>query len=201
MKPEKGKKKEKVNPPLKKEESSGGTAFFSWLFFNLIGGGIAAAVIYVLFSPWVSGTEADELAKTGKLNPNIEGYYWLYNTMLKGNLETIDKYPDLTFAQRYEAKSGEIGYVRRINQSTPVTAIIIIPPKKLLTQAGFKSAVELPWLTYFVYPRKVVYEDDKDSSALYAQANYILALQGWGLNKLSYRVDKPEAFMVLPLKK
>jgi hypothetical protein len=60
---------------------------------------------------------------------------------------------------------------------------------------------EMPWLTYFLYPRKVVYEDDKDSSKLYAKANYILALNGWGMNKVNYQIQKPEAFMVLPLKK
>jgi hypothetical protein len=202
MKPEKGKKKERVQQPPKKEESSGSSAFLLTILFNGFGGVIAIMIIYVLFSPWVSGAEADELVKTDKLNPTVKGYYWLYHTMLKNNFETIEKYPDLNIAQRYELKwGGEIGYVNRIKQLTPDSAIIIIPPRKLLTAAGFKSTVELPWLTYFVYPRKVVYEDDKDSSKIYSQATHILALQGWGLDRLNYRVDKPEAFMILPLKK
>ena len=202
MKPEKGKKKEKVHEPLKKDESSGSSAFLLTMLLNGVGGVLAIMVIYILFSPWVSGAEADALAKTDKLDPTVKGYYWLYHTMLKSNFETIEKYPDLSVAQRYELKwGGEIGYVNRIKQLTPDSAIIIIPPRKLLTQAGFKSTVELPWLTYFVYPRKVVYEDDKDSSNIYKQATHILALQGWGLDHLNYRVDKPEAFMILPLKK
>ena len=115
---------------------------------------------------------------------------------------TIEKYPNLSIAERYELKwGGEIAYVNRIKQQTPDSAIIIVPPKKLLTQAGFKSAQEMAWLTYFVYPRKVVYEDDKDSSKLYAKANYILSVNGWGFDKVNYQVQKPEGFMILPLKK
>jgi hypothetical protein len=183
MKPEKGKKKEKVSQPVKKETTSGGLSFLSSILFNVIGGVVALVFLYVIFS-------------------NIQGYDWMLNTMLKNNFETIEKYPDLNIGQRYELKwGGEIGYVNRIKQSTPDSAIIIVPPRKILTQAGFKSTVELPWLSYFVYPRRVVYEDDKDSSAIYKQATYILAVNGWGFDKVNYHIDKPEAFMILPLKK
>jgi hypothetical protein len=182
MKPEKGRKKEKAPSSTKKEAPSPGGSFLLGAFFNVIGLAASVIFLYVIFN-------------------NIQGYDWLYNTMLKGNLETISQNPDLTIAQRYNLKSGEIGYVYRIKESSPDSAIIIIPPKDLLTKVGFKSAVELPWLTYFVYPRKVVYEDDKDSSKLYKQANYVLAVNGWGFDKLNYRVDRPESFMVLPLKK
>jgi len=199
MKPEKEKKKEKITQPVKKTEPSKGLGFMSGIFFNLIGGALAVLFIYVLFAPWPS--DADAPTKEAP-KPNIQGYYWLYHIMLKGNFETIEKYPNLTIPQRYEAKwGGEIAYINRIKQSTPDSAVIIIPPRKLLTQAGFKSAVELPWLTYFVYPRKVVYEDDKDSSKIYNQANYILAVNGWGFDKVNYHIDRPEAFMILPLKK
>jgi len=183
MKPEKGKKKERAPQPAKKEDGSKSLAFLSAIFFNLIGGGLAVMFLYIIFS-------------------NVQGYDWLYNTMLKNNFETIEKYPNLTIPERYEAKwGGEIGYINRIKQQTPDSAIILVPPKKILTQAGFKSAVELPWLTYFVYPRKVVYEDDKDSSKLYSHVNYVLAVNGWGFDKVNYRIDKPEAFMILPMKK
>jgi len=182
VKPEKTKKKESVVKPQKKDEPSKGLTFISGLFFNLIGGVIACLAIYILFT--------------------VKGYDWLYNTMLKNNFETIEKYPDLSVAERYELKwGGEIGYINKVKKQTPDSAIIIIPPRKLLTQAGFKSTQELPWLTYFLYPRKVVYEDDKDSSAIYKQANYILSVNGFGFDRVNYRIDKPEAFMILPLKK
>ena len=183
MKPEKGKKKDKQPHSSPGDSSSKGLNFISGFFFNLLYAGLSAMFIYVIFN-------------------SVQGYDWLYNTMLKNNFETIEKYPDLGVPQRYELKwGGEIGYVNRIKMQTPDTAIILVPPKKLLEQAVFKSAVELPWLTYFVYPRKVVYEDDKDSSKLYSRATYILAVNGWGFDKVNYHIDRPEAFMVLPLKK
>ena len=183
MKPEKGKRKERVSQPSKKAEPAKGLGFLAVVFFNLIGGGVALMFLYIIFN-------------------SVQGYDWLLNTMLKNNFETVEKYHNLNIAERYELKwGGEIGYVNRIKKSTPDSAIIIVPPKKLLTQAGFKSAVELPWLTYFVYPRKVVYEDDKDSSKIYNQATYILSVNGWGFDKVNYHIDKPEAFMILPLKK
>jgi len=189
MKPEKGKKREKPASAPKKEGASGGLAFVSGLFFNVIGAAVAGIFIYGLFN-------------------SVQGYDWLLNTMLKGNFETIEQNPpDPTVAQRYEIKwggrigMGEISYVNRIKQQTPDSAIILIPPRKLLTDVGFKSMPEMAWLTYFLYPRKVVYEDDKDSSKLYTKADYVLAVNGWGMGKVNYQIQKPEAFMVLPLKK
>ena len=189
MKPEKGKKKENPVPAAKSGGSSKrANSLATWLF-NIIGAIVAWIFIAVLFS-------------------NVQGYDWLLNTMLKGNFETMEQNPpNPTIDQRYEIKwggkigQGEISYVNRIKQQTPDSAIIIIPPRKLLTDVGFKSMQEMAWLTYFVYPRKVVYEDDKDSSRLYANAGYVLAVNGWGMNKVNYQIQKPEAFMVLPLKK
>lgn len=192
MKPEKGKKKDKPVQPAKKQgPSKAGSSVTGW-FFNIFGAFAALIFITVIFS-------------------NVQGYDWLMHTMLKQNFETIEQNPpDLTVPQRYEVKwggrvgQGEISYVNRIKDQTPDSAIIIMPPRKQITDVGFKSMQEMPWLTYFLYPRKVVYEDDKDStnsSKLYARANYILALNGWGMNKVNYQIQKPEAFMVLPLKR
>ena len=188
MKPEKGKKKEKPSPAAKEEQPKGSFNITA-IFFNIIGAGVAWVVITILFS-------------------NVQGYDWLLNTMLKGNFETMEQNPpNPTVDQRYEIKwggkigMGEISYVNRIKQQCPDSAIIIIPPRKLLTDVGFKSMQEMAWLTYFVYPRKVVYEDDKDTTKLYGRANYVLAVNGWGMNKVNYQIQKPEAFMVLPLKK
>jgi hypothetical protein len=60
--------------------------------------------------------------------------------------------------------------------------------------------VDLPWITYFLYPRRMVYEDDKGKSPLYAQATYVVSINGYGIDKLNYQV-KQEPFMVLPLRK
>lgn len=189
MKPEKAKGKEKVAANAKKNTASADSGFVLRLFVNVAGGIAAIIFVYIIFQ-------------------NVQGYDWLYNTMLKGSLETInDIPPDATVAQKYEIKwggkvgYGEISYVNKIVQQTPDSAIILMPAKKLLTQVGLKGAVELPWLTYFVYPRKVVYEDDVDTKKLYPLATYIVSVNGWGLDKLNYMPAKPEGFMVLPIKK
>jgi len=184
MKPPKPKKPNQ--PPartVKKAEPAKDGGSVTKVLFNFLGVIVSVMIIYILFN-------------------SVQGYDWLYNTMLKGNLETIAKYPDLTIQQRYEAKWGsEIAYVNQIKNKTPDSAIILIPPRKLLTQVGFKSWQDIPWLTYFLYPRQIIYDDDKDSSSIYKQANYLVAINGWGIEKLNYRPEKPEGFMILPLKR
>ncbi len=132
---------------------------------------------------------------------SVEGYDWLLNTMLANNLKTIEQYPDLTIPQKYEAKwGGEIGYTFKIKDATPENAIVLLPPKKIFLDAGLKGSVDLPHMTYFLYPRKVVYADDS-ASALIARANYIVCINGWGFDKFSTPVSNPQPFMVLPLAK
>ncbi|MBL7800449.1 MAG: hypothetical protein JNL95_06950 [Chitinophagales bacterium] len=130
------------------------------------------------------------------------GYDWLFNTMLANNLKTIEQHPDLNTQQKYEAKwgQGEITYVYKMKNETPESAVILLPPKKTFTDVGFKSAPDLPWITYFLYPRVVVYEDEKATNPNYAKANYLVSINGWGIDKVSPPIEKPEPFMILKLK-
>ena len=107
-----------------------------------------------------------------------------------------------TEQQKYEAKwgQGEITYVYKIKNGTPDSSIILLPPKKTFTDVGFKSAPDLPWITYFLYPRIVVYEDEKATNPNYAKANYLVSINGWGIDKVSTPIEKPEPFMILKLK-
>lgn len=170
---------------------------FSAIIFNIAG----AIVSVMLLSAFFQHHEADQANPT-ETHLNA-GYDWLLNSMLKANLDIIDKNPEKTLQQRYELKwgQGEITYTDKIRQATPDSAIILMPPKKTLQEVGFKSMVDLPWLTYFLYPRRMVYEDDKDKSALYGKSTYVVSINGYGLDKVGYPVEKPEPFMVLPIKK
>ena len=169
---------------------------FSAIIFNVIGAIASVMLISAIFQHH----EPDPSNPT-ETHFNA-GYDWLLNTMLAGNLKTIEENPDKTIQQRYELKwgPGEIAYTNKIKLATPDTAIILLPPKKIIQDVGFKSVVELPWITYFLYPRKMVYADSV-RSPLYAQATYLVSINGWGLDKTGYTVDKPEPFMVLPIKK
>jgi len=175
------KQNERAKPGQKTKEGSA-DGFFK-VMINLGGAVVAGILVMMLFG-------------------SVSGYDWLLNTMLKGNLETIEKYPNLTTQQLYEAKwGGEINYLFQIKNSTPDSAIIILPPRKALLDAGFKGIHELPHTTYFLYPRTVIYEDDKDKYPQYAKANYLVSVNGWGLDKFSSPVANPQPFMVLPLQK
>ena len=197
-------KKKQAPPPAPRPKAKAGEKIpgtvpvrFSAIIFNVIG----AIVSVVLLSAFFQHHEPDPTNPT-ETHLNA-GYDWLLNSMLKGNLDLIEKNPDKTLQQRYELKwgQGEITYTDKIKTATPDSAIILLPPKKMLQEVGFKSMVDLPWITYFLYPRRIVYEDDKDKSALYAKSTYVVSINGYGLDKIGYPVSKPEPFMVLPIKK
>jgi hypothetical protein len=184
-------KNKKVAPPIGKSKaenakstknSSGGFSFLK-VVANLGAAAISGIIAMLLFQ-------------------SVEGYDWLLNTMLANNLKTIEQYPNLTVPQKYEAKwGGEIGYTFRIKDATPDDAIILMPPKQNLIDAGLKGSVDLPHMTYFLYPRKVVFADDTLSAPLISQANYIVCVNGWGLDKFPTPISNPQPFMVLPLAK
>lgn len=183
---------------------------FSAIAFNVIGAVVSILILSTLF-------KHNEQSQGGPTS----GYDWLLNSMLKNNLETIDQNPDKTTQQKYEMKwgPGEILYVEQIKKIVPDTATVMLPPVKLFKEVGYVmtqtgpvvqradqpnckafSMVDIPWITYFLYPRKVIYADSV-TSPLTSRANYLVSIGGWGLDQVGYTVEKPEAFMVLPIKK
>jgi hypothetical protein len=202
MKPTDNQKKAAAATPKPKAKTTGdkqpGKAAirFSAVMFNIVGAVAGIMLISAIFQH-----HEPEAANPGETHMNA-GYDWLLNSMLANNLKTIEENPDKTTQQKYEMKwgPGEILYTNKIKLATPENAIILLPPKSIIQAVGFKSVVDLPWITYFLYPRQIVYEDSI-KSPLYDRANYIVSINGWGLNKTGYPVDKPEQFMVLPIKK
>lgn len=201
MKP--GEKQKKTSPaPVKQYKkapakvSGTATARPGAILYNIVGALAAGILLAVLFQH-----HEPDPANPGETHLN-SGYDWMLNTMLAGNLKTIEDNPGKTIQQRYELKwgQGEITYTNRIRSSTPDSAIILMPPKKALTGLGIKSMVDLPWLTYFLYPRMVAYSDSVESP-LAGKATYLVSVNGWGLDKVGYTVEKPEPFMILPIKK
>jgi len=96
-------------------------------------------------------------------------------------------------------------YLSYINEHTPTNAIIIMPPDSVLLKNNgkiklMKEITEKQWASYFVYPRKLVYEKEKSTNPLYENATYVAIVNGWGYDKLQYTLtDKPENY-VAPLK-
>jgi hypothetical protein len=141
---------------------------------------------------------------------NIRGYNWLWNNLVKQNIELIKKYPDLPIEKKWEIKCGfDYTYLNFIKENTPEDAIILMPPDSAIYPVGEKSDFKnasysiknKAWATYFLYPRKLVYEYEKGKNPLYEQANYVAIVNYWGYGKLNYKVSKQYKHTVLPIYK
>ena len=134
------------------------------------------------------------------------GYKWVAENLIDGNLKTIKKHKDLSFEQRQEGKLGfNATYLNFINENTPDTAVILMPPDSvILHQNGRykfnKYLKNKSWCSYLVYPRKLVYEREKTSAPLYNKVTHVAIINGWGYDKLGYKVNKRVPLTVLPIK-
>ncbi len=143
-----------------------------------------------------------------QLKSHNRGYEWVFDTLVKGGLASVKKYEALTEVQKMEAKLGYTGsYFNYINKQTPDTAIIIMPPKETLQTKGKKIKLDRyitgrHWSNYFVYPRKFVYEDEKENfPVLYKKATHVAIMYAWGYHLLDYQVEGKVDFTVLPIKR
>lgn len=135
------------------------------------------------------------------------GYHWTLHTLILENLEKMREYKHLTPGQRLNAKLGFTGsYFEYINTHTPENAIIIMPPDSVYENGKGKQKLDRyiktsGWANYYVYPRKLVYERDKEIyPSVYDSAQYVAIIDYWGYNKLDYKLRDKVQYTVLPLK-
>jgi hypothetical protein len=134
------------------------------------------------------------------------GYQWTFQTLLKENLKMMKEYKDITLEQKYEAKLGfSYRFLSNIRKSTPEEAVVIMPPDTVLRPPGGKSdfsefIVSKMWASYFVYPRKLIYENEKGTSPFYDSATHVAIANYWGYDKLDYPVGNQAQYSVMPLK-
>ena len=124
------------------------------------------------------------------------------------NIETIEQYGHLDNQQKKEAKLGfAVRYYNFINEQTPDSSIILMPPNDIIknTTGNYKfhdKAVAKGWVSYFVYPRRVVFEDEKNEyPELYKKVTHVAIINNWGYEKLNYNVSGKQPYTVLPIKK
>lgn len=155
-------------------------------------------------------------------NNSVPGYHWVYNSLLKGGVQTcqlIDKEIDKQAAAfgnkekkaeiaqdiKYQAKIGiDYAVLKFIKENTPEDAVIIFPPNDVITQKtqylSLRQELTMKaFPSYFLYPRKIVYEREKGRNPLYEKANYVFILHGWGYDKLNYKVSDNQAVNILPI--
>jgi hypothetical protein len=216
MKPtDKQKKPAAQQKPRPKVEKPTVPTRFSAIVYNIGAALISIVILFVFFQH-----HDPDPNNPGETHFN-SGYDWMFNSMLANNLKQIEEYPNKSLDEKYILKwgPGEMVYVNQIKKTVPDTAIVLLPPHEFFRQVGFVmtqtgpvlqnatqqnvtkfSMIDIPWISYFIYPRQVIYGDSV-RDPLYAKANYLVSFNGWGLDRLNYQVEKPEQFMVLPIKK
>ena len=184
-KSEKSKKKSTKEPRKKEEKTSSSSPIFIAKNVGLL------IVVYLLLQG---------------LKENNVGYQWVFESLVKQNLEQQEQYQELTNDQKLEAKLGfAVRYLNMINENTPEDAIILMGPDSILcppTGKPFFQKVILKkgWANYWVYPRRLVYEEDKEEfPELYEQATHVAITNFWGYDRLSYPVAQQQQFLVMPI--
>lgn len=210
MKPTPSTKKAPTAKPVNKTEPAKAASkgnWFTFLFkpYNLLFGFIAILVL------------------TG-LNKNVPSYNWVYNGLLKDGYKycgVVQKEIDrrtmgihdpvvkrqIAYDTKYEAKVGtEFMILKQIRDNTPPNAIILFPPPLILTQKTTYLTLRYeigmkPWASHFLYPRTIVYEQEKGKNPFYDKAQYIFILHGWGFDHLDYEPQQRNLVDILPIHK
>lgn len=113
------------------------------------------------------------------------GYDHIFNRFGR-DIGSNARYDSLNYDQRLEVKLGFTAkYLHMLRDSTPADAVILMPPDSILfpddTTSRFNPLVgNRRWVAYFIYPRKIVYEDEKDSLALYKDVTHVAVVNYWG---------------------
>ena len=132
------------------------------------------------------------------------GYHWVYFNLLRGNMETIKKYPKLTFEQKMQMKLGtSYEYLLYLKQATPENAVILYPDSKDFREKGSPFTQNIDnkiYATRFLYPRKLILESERKTGKYKNEITHVAIVNGKGTEKLPYPVDTEFQHGVLPLK-
>jgi hypothetical protein len=159
-----------------------------WIFKNIVVGMVVYFMIQYLIN-------------------NDTPYKWTYNTLIKGNYETIKKYKYLSLDQKWEGKLGyNFTYWKYIRDNTPEDAVILYPTNDVFFADGKKSkfdkepASKIQALR-FLYPRKLVHHNEMETNRYGKQITHVAIVNGWGYEYLEYAVSNKVENTVLPIKR
>ncbi len=144
---------------------------------------------------------------------SFNGYRWVVNGLVINNLKIIFQKSNLSLEQKWKLKCGfDFVYLNYIKKNTPEDAVILMPPlsalypekERIKTEFNTKSAAGVKnkaWATYFLYPRKLVYQKEKDSNYLYNKVTHVAIANYWGYDQLNYPTAKKQKYSIMPLNK
>ena len=136
-----------------------------------------------------------------------EGYKWVWDGLLKGNWQFIRAHQKATIEERYAMKIGfDYSYLNYIKKNTPEDAILLFPLKEHIEEAIGNQKLSgnisnKKWVTHFLYPRRTLYQDEKDKNPLYNQVTHVAIAAGHGYEYLEYAVNERPPFAVFPKRK
>jgi hypothetical protein len=138
------------------------------------------------------------------------GYDWVWNSLIGENVKFANRSGHLSETQKMQTKFGiDAAALDYIKQNTPENAIILIPPGSVLMadSASFQFKKDLGgikvrnWALDLLYPRKLVYCDEKDKNKFFKQISHVVVMDGWGFEFLNYQSDTKNNFDVLSINK
>ncbi len=154
----------------------------------------------------------------------LHHYKWVYHYLVRSHLDLIESLGSISIEEKYKSRSGsDYQYLQYIKNNTPEDAVILMPdladleiPKD--APAGtpqLERVANKAWATYFLYPRKLVYDqlDGQDYLAdgqpnIYKSPGYqeerkklthVAIVYGRGYEHLSYPVQKRLYYAVMPI--
>ena len=118
-------------------------------------------------------------------------YHWVYSSLLKENMATIKKHPELTFEEKMKMKLG-----------TPENAVILYPSQEAFLKKGSPFKREIGnklYATRFLYPRLLILESELEESRYADRITHVAIVNGEGKDRLPYQVDPEIQHAVLPV--
>ncbi len=134
-----------------------------------------------------------------------DGYNWYFTSLIEDNFKAMKQYKTLTTEQKLESKIGfNFSYLKFLKTNTPEDAIILMPPDSVFFPSNEKSEFQVfiltpSWASYFVYPRKLVYEK-QNNLALNKKVTHVAVMNSWGYDKLSYQAARNNKYNIFPIK-
>jgi len=165
-------------------------------------------------------------AQKFQLSSDYEWFYnykWVYHNLLQKNLEIQRSVDTLDMSGRQAYKNGtEYQFMKIIMENTPKDAVILMPDASdLVMPEGapantpkFTLVSDKAWCYYFLYPRKLVYEEadskdmydslpnfrkDPDYAENRKKVTHVAIVYGRGYEHLKYTPATREAYIVLPI--
>ncbi len=131
-------------------------------------------------------------------------YGWTYKNLLVENIKfALGKYGELDVHQKYVVKMKDnYQYIKLVKDNTPEDAIILFPDRKHFNteRSTMKLSNQLShpgYISFFLYPRKVIY--DNRESIYKDKYTHVAILDYWGYDKLNYKIDSPVEYTILPV--